>query len=69
MMATVALLALVIVIESVPVYRYLSASFNHETLRVTPVMIGAFGLAAAVCIGATVIALRVALRRMEAFEF
>ena len=69
MMATVALLAIVIVIESVPVYRYLSASFNHEPLHVTPIMVLAFGLAAAVCITATVLPLRIALRRMEEYEF
>ncbi len=69
MMATVGLLTLVIVIESVPVYRYLRAAFNEEPLTVTPLMVGAFVLAAAVCIAATVVPLRIALRRMEAFEF
>ncbi len=69
MMATIALLAVVIVIESVPVYRYLSASFQGRPLEVTPLMLGAFGLAALVCLAATVIPLRIALRRMEAFEF
>jgi ABC-2 type transport system permease protein len=69
MMATIALLAIVILIESVPVYRYLSASFAHETLVVTPLMVGAFLLAAAVCVAATVIPLRIALRKMEEFEF
>jgi ABC-2 type transport system permease protein len=69
MMATVALLAVVILIESVPVYRYLRAAFEQRPLEVTPVMVGAFALAAAVCIGATVIPLRIALRKMEEFEF
>jgi len=69
MMATVALLALVIVIESIPVYRYLQDHFNRQPLTVSPLMIGAFGLAAAVCIGATVIPLKIALRKMEEFEF
>jgi len=69
MMATVALLAVVIVIESVPVYRYLESAVNQQPLRVTPLMVGAFALAAAVCLAATVIPLRIALRRMEAFEF
>jgi hypothetical protein len=32
-------------------------------------MVGAFVLAAAVCIGATVIPLKIALRKMEEFEF
>jgi ABC-2 type transport system permease protein len=69
MMATVALLAVVIVIESVPVYRYLRMAFTHEPLVVTPVMLAAFAAAGAVCVAATVVPLRVALRRMEEFEF
>ncbi len=69
MMATIGLLAIVIVIESVPVYRYLSAAFNREPLTVTPLMVGSFALAAAVCIAATIVPLRIALRKMEEFEF
>jgi len=69
MMATVALLALVIVIESAPVYRYLHAAFNKEPLVVSPLMIGAFLLVIAVCAAATVVPLRIALRRIEQFEF
>lgn len=69
MMATVALLAVVIVIESVPVYRYLQAGQNHEPLTGMPVMAGAFVLAAAVCVACTVVPLKVGLRRMEEFEF
>ncbi|MBI1722324.1 MAG: hypothetical protein HYR48_00275 [Gemmatimonadetes bacterium] len=69
MMATIALLALVIVIESVPVYRYLSASFEQQPLTVTPLMVGSFALAAAVCITATIVPLKIGLRRMEEFEF
>ena len=69
MMATIGLLAIVIVIESVPVYRYLSAAFNREPLTVTPLMVGSFALAAGVCIAATIVPLRIALRKMEEFEF
>jgi ABC-2 type transport system permease protein len=69
MMATVGLLAVVILIESVPVYRYLRAAFEQRPLEVTPLMVGAFALAAAVCIAATVIPLKIALRKMEEFEF
>jgi ABC-2 type transport system permease protein len=69
MMATVGLLSLVIVIESVPVYRYLSASFNKEPLMVSPLMVISFALAAAVCITATIVPLKIALRKMEEFEF
>ena len=69
MMATVALLAVVIVIESVPVYRYLQASFNNQPIPASPIMFGSFALAAVVCLAATVIPLRIALRKMEEFEF
>jgi len=69
MMATIALLAVIIVIESVPVYRYLRAAYEQRPVEVSPVMVGAFALAAAVCVAATVIPLRVALRKLESYEF
>ena len=69
MMATITLLAVVIVIESVPVYGYLRAAFNHQPLHVSPLMLGAFALVIAVCVGATVVPLRIALRKIEQFEF
>jgi ABC-2 type transport system permease protein len=69
MMATIGLLAVVIVIEAIPVFRYLQDAFQGRPLRVTPLMVGAFALTAAVCLGATVVPLRLALRRMERFEF
>ncbi len=69
MMATIGLLAVVIVIESVPVYTYLSASLSGRPPTVSPAMIVSFGLAAAVCLAATVFPLRIALRKMESYEF
>ena len=69
MMTTIALLALVIVIESVPVYRYLRAAFNDEPLVISPLMIVAFLLVIGVCVAATVVPLRIALRKIEQFEF
>ncbi len=69
MMATIALLAVVIVIEAAPVYGYIRAAFRHEPLTVSPIMIGSFLLVIAVCVGATVVPLRIALRRIEQFEF
>ena len=69
MMATVGLLTIVIVIESVPVYRYLRAAFEREPLTVSPLMVGSFALAAAVCLAATVVPLKLALRKMESYEF
>jgi ABC-2 type transport system permease protein len=69
MMTTVALLAGVIVIEAVPVYGYLRATFNGQPVRITPMMILAFGGVIALCGAATVIPLRVGLSRVERYEF
>ena len=69
MMTTLGLLAVVIVIEAIPISGYLQASFVGEPISVTPAMIGAFVAVVIVCAMATVIPLRVGLRRMEQFEF
>jgi len=69
MMATITLLAVVIVIESVPVYGYLRAAFEQRPLHVSPLMLGAFALVIAVCVAATVVPLKIALRKIEQFEF
>jgi len=69
MMSTVALLALVIMIEAVPVYGYLHANYLHQPFRVDGVMIGSFAAVAAICLGLTVVSLKVGLKRMEGFEF
>jgi len=68
-MTTIALLAVVIVIEAVPVYSYLQAVNLGRPVEVDAVMVGAFGLVALVCALATAIPLRVGLQRMEEFEF
>ena len=69
MMTTVALLALVILIEAVPVYGYLRAAFRQLPIPVNATMIGAFAAVVLVCGAATVVSLRVGLKRMEGFEF
>ncbi|MBI3982614.1 MAG: hypothetical protein HY337_06860 [Gemmatimonadetes bacterium] len=69
MMSTIALLAGVIVIEAVPVYGYLRATFFGEPVRVNAAMLLGFGGVVALCAAATVIPLRVGLRKMEGFEF
>jgi ABC-2 type transport system permease protein len=69
MMTTIALLALVIVVEAAPVYTYLQAVYHGRPVRVGPEMIGAFALVVAICAAATVVPLRIGLRRMEEFEF
>lgn len=69
MMATVALLGAVIVVLAGPVYGYLSAVNAGQSVTVNALTIGAFALAATICALATIIPLRVGLRKMESFEF
>jgi ABC-2 type transport system permease protein len=70
MMTTVALLAVVIVLEAGPVYAYLQATRNEEAVRIlTPRFLLPFAAVALVCGIATALPLRIGLRRMEEFEF
>jgi len=69
MMATIVLLAAVIVVLARPVMVYVQAVNAGRPVRIDATMIGAFGLAAALCAAATAIPLRLALRKMETFEF
>jgi ABC-2 type transport system permease protein len=69
MMATIALLAAVIWLLSGPIYAYTWAEREGEALVPNAWMVGRFALAAAICAAATVIPLRIGLRKMESFEF
>lgn len=69
MMATIALLAVVIVILGRPVYAYLQSVHRGLPVQVDAPMIAAFAAAAAICAAATAIPLRVGLKKMESFEF
>jgi ABC-2 type transport system permease protein len=69
MMATIALLAAVLGALSTAVYSYVRAAWEGQSLGVTPAMMGWFAVAAALCAAATLIPLRMALRKMESFEF
>jgi ABC-2 type transport system permease protein len=69
MMTTIALLALVIVLEAVPVSNYLQAEYNGDPLHFTPWMILAFLGVIVICLSAIVFPLRVGLAKMESFEF
>jgi ABC-2 type transport system permease protein len=67
MMAAVAVIGAVVVLEARPVYSYLSAqTFKTET-DPTDMVLG-FGLAAALCVAATLIPITVALRKLAAVE-
>ncbi len=69
MMTTVALLAAVIVIEAVPVYGYLQATYEGRPVRIDGTMVAAFAGVVAICGVATVVPLKVGLKKMEGFEF
>jgi ABC-2 type transport system permease protein len=69
MMTTIALLALIIVIEAVPVYTYLRAIFFEQPVKVNATMVGAFAAVVAICLGVMAVSLKVGLKRMEAYEF
>jgi ABC-2 type transport system permease protein len=69
MMASLCLLALVIMIEAVPVTEELRAWQRGEPLGVTPEFLGACLLVAGICITATLVPLRVSARRLELMEW
>jgi ABC-2 type transport system permease protein len=67
MMASVGLIGGVVILEARPVYGYLSArTFGTEASPVE--MIVGFGLAAVLCLTATMLPIRLALRRLETLE-
>jgi ABC-2 type transport system permease protein len=69
MMATIALLGAVILLLSRAVYTYVRAVYDGQPVAIDAGMILWFTLAAALCAAATVIPLRLALRKIETFEF
>ena len=69
MMATIALLAAVIGALRQAVYAYMRAVFEGQPVVVDAWMLFWFTVAAALCAAATVIPLRVGLKKMEGFEF
>jgi ABC-2 type transport system permease protein len=67
MMSAVGVIGGVVILEARPVYGYLSArTFGTETSPVE--MIVGFGLAATLCLTATMLPIRLALRRLETLE-
>jgi ABC-2 type transport system permease protein len=69
MMATIALLAAVIVVLWQAVYQYVRSVYLGQPVVVDAAMIVWFAVAGALCAAATGTALWVGLRRMERFEF
>lgn len=67
MMSSIAVIAGVVILEARPVYSYLARSFTRARPDPTEMIIG-FGLAALLCVVATIVPIRVALRRLETVE-
>src|SRR3954447_7951709 len=67
MIASVGLIACVVVLEARPVYGYLSAKLYGTPTSMTEMVFG-FGAAAALCVVATIVPIRIAKRRLEAVE-
>ncbi len=67
MMASVAVIGGVVILEARPVYGFLSARAFGQPIEPTEMLLG-FGAAALLCILATLVPIRVALRRLEAIE-
>ena len=69
MMATIALLAAVLFVLAQAVYPYVRAVYMGRPVVVDAWMLLWFAVAAALCAAATIVPLRVGLRKMESFEF
>jgi ABC-2 type transport system permease protein len=67
MIASIGLIAAVVVLEARPVYGYLSAQFYGTPMYPGEMIVG-FGLAAILCVAATLIPIGIAKRRLEAVE-
>jgi ABC-2 type transport system permease protein len=67
MMSSIAVIAGVVILEARPVIGYLRARAFGDTTDPVAMAVG-FGLAALLCVAATVVPIRVALRRLESVE-
>ncbi len=67
MMASVAMIGGVVILEARPVYMYLSARMYHTSTSPVEMWLG-FGGAGLLCVGCTLVPIRVALRRLSAVE-
>jgi ABC-2 type transport system permease protein len=69
MMSSVALLGIVLVLEAAPVMGYLRAQLMGRPTTIGPGMLASFAAVVVVCAAATVIPIRMGLRKIEAMEF
>ena len=67
MMSAIAVIAGVVILEARPVYSYLSARTYGGNADPVEMVVG-FGLAALLCITATIVPIRIALRRLQNLE-
>ncbi|MGI8895596.1 MAG: putative ABC transporter permease subunit, partial [Casimicrobiaceae bacterium] len=67
MMASIALIGTIIIVEARPVYRYAGANLLKIQPNVAELWIG-FSLAALICLAATFIPIQVAIKRMKELE-
>ncbi|MGH7651573.1 MAG: putative ABC transporter permease subunit [Gemmatimonadaceae bacterium] len=67
MMASIALIGLVIVVEARPVYQYVGAQLLHTQPTIVGLWLG-FGGAGLICLAATFVPIRIAVRRMKELE-
>ena len=67
MMSAIGLIGGVVILEARPVYGYLSARAFGSVVEPTEMLVG-FGLAALLCVAATVVPIRIALHRLERLE-
>jgi hypothetical protein len=69
-MSSLSLLALIIMIEAIPVTDYLrDQRYAQQPVGITPELVGAGVAMILVCAAATIIPLRVGLRRIEMMEW
>ncbi|MEX2152244.1 MAG: hypothetical protein WD825_02845 [Gemmatimonadaceae bacterium] len=67
MMSAIAVIAGVVILEARPVYSYLYQQTSGEPANPLEMIVG-FGLAALLCVAATIIPIKIALRRLENVE-
>jgi hypothetical protein len=69
MMSAIVLLGIVMLLEANPVLDYLRAELAGEAPSANPWMIASLAAAMAVCLAATIVPIRLGLKKIEGMEF
>jgi ABC-2 type transport system permease protein len=69
MMSAVILLVVVLMVESRPIMRYLRLQIAGRPAEFDPWLVGSLVLVVIICLTATIIPLRLGLKKMESMEF